>query len=158
MTGNAIEKGSHPGYTEYYVQYLTSYLYSIQGSIEYETMSPNRGYHLFLDVKNIRKQYARPNEAEDQKWIAAADGNIAAALRANGRAEEALDLYLELLQREDTSANLDIYLSNTCLCLFLSERFDEALGYSVEALNTARKMRGSESEQVAQSVFASFTQ
>ena len=155
---SALEANDHPGYSENYAQYLTSYLYSAQGSIDYESMSPQRGYDLFVKAKDIRVRHARPNDAEDQKWIAAASGNIAASLRANDRHQEALLIYQELLQRDDVNANRDIYLSNICICLFQLGRLEEALDYSIKALGIARELRGADCEQIAQSVFSQPTQ
>ncbi|XDG08063.1 hypothetical protein ABKA04_007678 [Annulohypoxylon sp. FPYF3050] len=86
---------------------------------------------------------------EDDKWIAAAEGNLAVSLMASGRAEEAYEIISRLRLRDDMQSNLDVYLRNICLCLLILGRIDEALSANNEALQVARTKRGDSSEQVA---------
>lgn len=65
--------------------------------------------------------------SKDEFWIASAKGNLSVSLIALGRTEEALEIILELLEREDMKLNVDLYLSNACLCTTIMGRLDIAM-------------------------------
>ncbi|KAI1455468.1 hypothetical protein F4805DRAFT_435660 [Annulohypoxylon moriforme] len=145
----ALKNKTHPGYSTFYVQDMISHLYNVLATIERERPGPDFGLSLSEEVRDIRVRNKRPSKTEDDMWIAAAEGNLAVSLMASGRATEACEILLRLRQRDDMKANLDIYLRNTCLCLLMLGRIDEATIVNTEALNAAKEKRGESSEQVA---------
>lgn len=149
LCGESLTTSKHPGFSEWYVRDLTSYLYNVQASIMLETVSPDSGLGLHLKIKAIREDNKRPGNPEDLKWLAAADGNIAVSLLAESRPEEAYPILLELLQRKDMETNRDIYMSNICICLIQMQRFDEALVFCFESMATVQQLRGKHSAQMA---------
>ena len=101
LCDESLTTSKHPGFSEWYVRDLTSYLYNVQASITLERVSPDSGLSLHLKIKAIREGNKRLGNSEDLKWLAAADGNIAVSLMAENRPEEAYPILLELLQRKD---------------------------------------------------------
>lgn len=145
----AIDSGVHPGYSYLHAMYTSSFLFSVQGSIAYEMNMPGHGYDIFVKTKSVRQQLADERITDDTRWLGYADGNIAVALTAEGRAEEALPLYLDLIEREDVKPNRDVYLSNLCICFYLLGRYEDALEYAARALELVKEVRGVDSVQVA---------
>ncbi|KAI1137572.1 hypothetical protein F5Y05DRAFT_74735 [Hypoxylon sp. FL0543] len=131
----AIRQGSHPGYSTW------------------EQPGSDFGVSLSEKVRDIRVNNRRHGNPEDDMWIAAAEGNLAVSLMSCGRAEEAYEILLRLRRRDDMKANEDVYLRNTCLCLYMLGRLDEALEVNGEAVDIARLKRGDSSEQVAACYF-----
>lgn len=149
----ALKSGDHAGYSTHYLHFEISFIRSVQGSIAFETQAVGHGLDLFLEVQDIRARYARPDDAEDQFWLASAQANVAAPLMAEGRSQEALEILEKLLKRPDLTSNHDVYLENISLCLRLLGRYQEALAYSLKALDAAERMKGRDSEQVASQVY-----
>jgi hypothetical protein len=145
----SLTTSKHPGFSEWYVRDLTSYLYNVQASITLERVSPDSGLGLHLKVKAIWEYNKRLGNPEDLKWLAAADGNIAVSLMAESRPEEAYPILLELLQRKDMETNRDIYMSNVCICLIQMQRLDEALVFCFESMVAVQQLRGKYSAQMA---------
>ena len=145
----SLTASKHPGFSEWYVRDLTSYLYNVQASITLERVSPDSGLGLHLKIKEIREDNKRPGNPEDLKWLAAADGNIAVSLMAESRPEEAYPILLELLRRKDMETNRDIYMSNICICLIQMQRLGEALEFCFESMVVVQQLRGKCSAQMA---------
>ncbi|KAI0839447.1 hypothetical protein F5Y06DRAFT_303168 [Hypoxylon sp. FL0890] len=149
----ALRQGCHPGYSPWFVQDMISHQYNVLATIEREQPSHDFGVSLSEKVREIRVNNRRSSNPEDDMWIAAAEGNLAVSLMSCGRAEEAYAILLRLRQRDDMKANEDVYVRNTCLCLIVLGRLDEALAMNGEALSAARRKRGESSEQVATCYF-----
>jgi len=147
----------HPGYSTWFVRDMVSHHYNVLATIEREQPSHDFGMSLSEKVRDIRINNRRASVPDDDMWIAAAEGNLAVSLMACGRAEDARGILLRLLQRDDINANEDVYLRNTCLCLIILEKLDEALAVNEKALLAARQRRGEFSEQVAAWVIHSYS-
>ncbi|KAI9712121.1 MAG: hypothetical protein M1820_001830 [Bogoriella megaspora] len=145
----ALECGVHPGYSSWFVRDMSSYLYNVQATVNYELRCPDNSLALHEKIQAIRETNKRPGNAEDEKWIAAARGNVAVSLLAEDRLAEALHILEEMIKREDLKGNLDHYLNNMCLCLRLMHRFDEAMDYCRLATDAIEKLRGPQSVQMA---------
>lgn len=145
----ALKQKSHPGYSTWFVQDMISHHYNVLATVERERPGPDFGMTLSQKVLDIRINNKRIANPEDDRWIAAAEGNLAVSLMASGRAGEAYEIISRLRLRDDMQSNLDVYLRNTCLCLLILGRIDEALSANNEALQEARTKRGDTSEQVA---------
>ncbi|KAI2462929.1 hypothetical protein F4781DRAFT_441392 [Annulohypoxylon bovei var. microspora] len=145
----ALEQKYHPGYTRFYIEYMKSHLYNVLATIEREQPGHDFGICLSEKVRDIRINNRRRSNPEDDRWIAAAEGNLAVSLMASGCAKEGYEIILRLKQKDDMKANMDIYLRNECLCLLILGRIDEALTTNGEAFNAAKELRGESSEQVA---------
>lgn len=145
----ALSQGSHPGYSGWFVRDMTSHLYNVLAKIEREQPAHGFGVTMLEKVLDIRLSNRRVSNLDDEMWVAAAEGNLAVLLMASGRVEEAFEILVRLRRRPDMEANGDLYLRNTCLCLFMLGRLDEALSTGREALDSVRQKRGESSEQVA---------
>ncbi len=145
----ALQHASHPGYSRWLVRDTLSHQYNVLATIEREQPAHDFGIALSKRVRDIRIENCCPSGAGDDMWIAAAEANLALSLMAKGRAEEAYEILQRLGQRDDMKANEDICMRNTCLCLFILGRLDEALAVNRNALNAASRKRGESSEQVA---------
>lgn len=139
----ALGRKSHPGYDAWFVRDMISYLVNVQASVCREKPSVDHGLGWSETVCDMRQGNKRagavPFTDQDQKWIAAARGNLAVSLMAVGRAGEALEILKELLKREDMRDNEDTYLSNACLCLSMLGRLDEAVEYNELAMAAASR-------------------
>ncbi|OTA58869.1 hypothetical protein K449DRAFT_436358 [Hypoxylon sp. EC38] len=149
----ALRQNYHPGYSTWFVRDMISHQYNVLATIEREQPGNDFGLSLSEKVRDIRINNRRASNPEDDMWIAAAEGNLAVSLMSCGRTKEALEILLRLRQRDDMKPNEDIYLRNTCLCLLMSGRLDEALELNSEALCVAGEKRGESSEQVATCYF-----
>ncbi|KAI1407505.1 hypothetical protein F5Y13DRAFT_174564 [Hypoxylon sp. FL1857] len=149
----ALKQGSHPGYSAWFIQDMTSHQYNVLATIEREQPGQDFGVSLSEKVRDIRINNRRASNPEDDMWIAAAEGNLAVSLIACGRADEAYGILLRVRQRDDMRANEDLYLRNTCLCLLMLGKLDEALKVNDDAIKAARAKRGESSEQVAACYF-----
>ncbi|KAI0886344.1 uncharacterized protein GGS22DRAFT_179230 [Annulohypoxylon maeteangense] len=145
----ALQEKSHLGYSVFFIQDMISHHFNVLATIERQRPGPDFGISLSEKVRDIRVRNRRPSNPQDDMWIAAAEGNLAVSLMASGRATEAYEILLRLRQRDDMKANLDAYLRNSCLCLLILGRVDEAMAVNDEALDTATAKRGESSEQVA---------
>jgi tetratricopeptide (TPR) repeat protein len=128
---------------------MASHLYNVLATIEREQAAHGWGIPISEKVLTIRRNNRRMSNPDDEMWIAAAEGNLAVSLMASGRVGEALEILSRLRQRADMEANRDVYLRNTCLCLLILGRNEEALSTCREAFDAARQKRGDSSEQVA---------
>ena len=145
----ALVKNAHPGFSEWVVRDIISHLGNVRASIFYETGETRQALELHLKIKADRETNRRFGNVEDEKWIAAARGNIAVSLMAEGKPDEALPVILDLVQRADMKPNEDTYLNNMCICLYMLGRYDEALEYNRKAVEAVKTLRGKESAQMA---------
>jgi len=145
----ALVKNAHPGFSEWVVRDIISHLDNVRASIFYETGETRQALELHLKIKADRETNRRFGNVEDEKWIAAARGNIAVSLMAEGKPDEALPVILDLVQRADMKPNEDTYLNNMCICLYMLGRYDEALEYNLKAVEAVKTLRGKESAQMA---------
>ncbi|KAK2593350.1 hypothetical protein QQS21_008960 [Conoideocrella luteorostrata] len=153
MCERALEQGQHNGYSKWFVKDMISHHINTKASVARELPSLDHGLLLSQQVCLIRRQNKRPDSKADEMWIAAADGNLAASLVLADRAEEALGMLLPLIEREDTTENEDIYLSNICLCYLVLDRLNDAWEYSGQAAKSCRRRRGDNSVQMALALF-----
>ena len=149
MCEKALQTGIYPGYSERLVREISSYLYNVIASVEFELSPPDSSLALYSKVRDIRESNKRPGNLEDEMWIAAANGNIAISLMAENRADDALIILRGLLARDDMKPNRDTYLNNTSLCLTLLGRLDEALEVCERAIDLVQELRGAKSIQMA---------
>ena len=145
----AIRTGDHPGYSTWFVRDMPTYLYNVQASAELEMASLHRALALHLKIRDIRKANKRPGNRDDEMWIGAADGNVAASFLVENRADEALPILQELLERDDLKANRDTYLMNMSLCLRLLNRLGEALQFCKRAMDAVTELQGEQSLAMA---------
>lgn len=146
---HALGDNTHPGYSEWAATDMISHLLNIKAAIAREGSVADHGVQLSRDVCKLRRENSREGDEEDEFWIAAAEGNLAVSLMAVGQAEEALEILLRLLDREDMEVNEDIYLSNTCLCLLHLGRLEEAERYGKLATEAVKRLRGDDTAQMA---------
>jgi tetratricopeptide (TPR) repeat protein len=142
----AMVKGMHPGFSDHYLQYLTTHLYNVQACIDTHTQAPGSGLDLYYKIRDIRKANQRPGNAKDAMWLSYAEQNLGVALMAEDRAEEALPIYLT---REIIQENRDLNLANIAICLYLLKRYDEAMTYCDKAIDATRELRGENSASMA---------
>ena len=145
----ALSDGDHAGFDDHYIKEEITHLYNIKAVIALQKCEYEYGLALCQKIRDLRQEYKRPNDEYDEKWLAFADGNIAVALMGNDEPNQALPLLNSLLNRQDTSANKDIYMSNKCLCLFLLGHSNEAMETCLSAMEVIRVKRGPESAQMA---------
>jgi tetratricopeptide (TPR) repeat protein len=145
----ALAADNHPGFSAWFVQDLTTHLQTVQSAIMYERGDTGAALKLRRRIKEIRSANCRAGNLDDDKWLAAAEGNLAVSLMSEGQPEAAMPLILDLLQRPDMMPNQDLYLNNACVCLLLLEKYDEALDYGFKAMDAARRLRGEDSAQIA---------
>ena len=74
---------------------------------------------------------------------------IALSLMANGRGGKALEILLELVGMETLATMQDVFLCDISLCLQLNGRSEEAMGYSIIAVDAASRVSGENSLQMA---------
>src|SRR5437016_12988545 len=88
----AAASGAHPGYYRIYIDRLTSDLYQIRGSIEYEMNHPGHGISLFTTSKCLRQRVIedRRSNQNDTYELTVTNANIALAMAAENRARDAL--------------------------------------------------------------------
>lgn len=124
-------------------------LYDVLAAVENELQVYDRALELWTNVKSLREECLRMENAQDADWIAAADGNIAVALMGLGRTEEALALLRSLVGRKDVTTDKDVKFGSLFLCLSVLGYDDQALGTSEVALNITRQERGEDDLQVS---------
>ncbi|KAF2804621.1 uncharacterized protein BDZ99DRAFT_397743 [Mytilinidion resinicola] len=144
----ALLLSNHPGYSEWYVKDQLGHLYNVRASVAYETGKTGDALNLHSKIKSMRLANMREGNLDD-KWLAAADGNLAVSLMAEGKPEIALPLVLSLLERPDMGPNEDVYLNNACVCHMLLGDYVNALKYGSKAMAAVRRLRGEESAQMA---------
>ncbi|CAM1508137.1 Fc.00g049850.m01.CDS01 [Cosmosporella sp. VM-42] len=145
----ALKCGEHPGYSEWFVRDMISHHINTKASIAREQPSADYGLELSQEVCRIRQENRREDVADDDTWIAAANGNLAVSLIAVGRYQAALEILHTMLDRPDLRSNDDIYMSNACLCYLSMGLIDEALTFSGYAADAVRRLRGDDSAQMA---------
>ena len=107
----ALESHNHVGFTNYFVKLTLSHLYNVQGTIELQTNAPRSGFELLSKTGDLRRAIQRPGNDTDEMWVSYAEQNLALSLMGNGKAEEALPVYLT---REHVEANRDLNMANQC--------------------------------------------
>ena len=145
----ALETNNHPGFTSCYVKEEITHLINVKATTALQKCEYGRGLALCQDIRRLREDYQRSGNAYDEKWLAFANGNIAVALMGVNEPAQALNILNELLSREDTATNRDIYLNNKCICLILLERYDDALQICEKAIELINAKRGEASEGMA---------
>lgn len=128
-----LESRHHPGYTTWYVKDMISHQFNTKGAIGMKIPNVDHGLSMYEEALALRVRNRREGNEEDAMWIGAASGNLAVSLMAAGKAEAALPLLLELVQREDMKTNEDLYWSNLCLCLSLLGCYEDSLLASKKA-------------------------
>ncbi|KAF2494841.1 hypothetical protein BU16DRAFT_618820 [Lophium mytilinum] len=136
---NALFRNNHLGYSAWYVKDQLSHLYNVQASVAYETGRTKDASALHSKIKAMRLANSRKGNLDDDKWLAAADGNLAISSMAEGKPETALPLILSLLKRPDIDANEDVYLNNACVCYILLGDYVNALASLFYAGNIYHK-------------------
>jgi tetratricopeptide (TPR) repeat protein len=142
----AMAAGVHPGFSDHYIQYLTSHLYNVQACVDTYSQAPGSGLSLYYKIMDIRKANQRPGNVDDAMWLSYGEQNLGIALMAEDRAEEALPIYLT---RENIQENRDFNLANIAICLYLLKRYDEATTYCYRAIDATRELRGENSATMA---------
>ncbi|KAK0732169.1 hypothetical protein B0H67DRAFT_475065 [Lasiosphaeris hirsuta] len=140
----ALGNGRHPGYSTWFINDMISHHINVKATIEMQKPTVDHGLQLAQRVCDIRTANKRPDglSSKDEFWIASAKGNLSVSLMALGRAEEAMDIISGLLEREDMKPNVDLYLSNACLCSTIMRRLGTAMEYNTKAMDAVRLLRG----------------
>ena len=148
----ALTCGHHPGYSRWFVKDMTSHLVNVQATVYREQPAADHGLDLaqkVLDMRCENQKSAGGLSASEQYWISLAKGNLAVSLMGVDRDKEALDLLLELLGREDTKSNEDIYLENAALCCSRLGGLEDASGYISRAFESVKALRGEDAARGA---------
>jgi hypothetical protein len=148
----ALRHDHHPGYSRWFVKDMISHLMNLQATVYREQPAVDHGLDLAQEVLDMRCKNQKSVDgfsASEQYWISLAKGNLAVSLMGVDRDKEALDLLLELLGREDTKCNEDIYLENAALCLSRLGRLADATGYISRALESVKALRGEDAARMA---------
>ncbi|KAK5659347.1 hypothetical protein OQA88_1440 [Cercophora sp. LCS_1] len=161
LASTNLHGNNHPGYSVWFTKDMASHLINVQATIARERPDSDHGLGLAQQVLDIRVAGKAFNGSEgggipvveEERWIAAARGNLAVSLMGVNRTEEALYILLELLKRKDTGMNEDIYLSNAALCLSMLNRLEDAVSHIARAMESARRLRGEDSAQMAVCLF-----
>lgn len=149
----ALARGNHPGYSAWFVKDMTSHLNNVKATVYREQPAVDHGLELAQLVLDIRRgnRNSDPGSspASEEYWISLAKGNLAVSLMGVDRNEEALDLLLGLVGREDAKPNQDIHLENVALCLSRLGRLEEAIGYISRAMESVKVLGGEDTARMA---------
>jgi hypothetical protein len=148
---SAAASGDHPGYHRIYIDRLTSDLYQIRGSIEYEMNQPGHGISLLTMSKCLRQRVIedRRSNENDTYELAVTNANIALAMAAENRARDALPWIEELLNFPSDHVSKDIWTANLTNLYWLLGDYEKSLVLSLRSYDLTRKAHGLNSLRMA---------
>lgn len=148
---SAAASGDHPGYHRIYIDRLTSDLYQIQGSIEYEMNQPGHGMSWLTMSKHLRARVIEDEQSTDNDLyeLTVTNANIALAMAAENRAHEALSLIEELLNFPADHVSRDIWTANLANLYWLLGDYAQSLILSQRSYDLTRKAHGLNSLRMA---------
>ena len=132
-------------------------LYSTRGSVHYECNAVDHGLLWTTKALEIRKAVARMSGDDHDGYLQdITESNLALALLAQGRLQQAKPLIERMLTITRETGFYGVHLSNISICYRLIGDSESALEYAMKGIDVISSAYGPKSSTMAMSVSKTF--